>query len=370
VVGAGGLGYRAFDQGVFTTGSGVPYDAWENWSSRSGPLGMVAAAILAANAHDAQAWVFQVRDSEIDVFADRSRGLGTIDPFAREMYVGLGCALENLVLAAAGLGYAADVTLMPDPALPTHAAHVALSRAPAVESELYRAIPDRHTNRGPYDSREVPRQVLATLGGLGAADLPQAQVLWFADAAGRRQVGDVLLAATEAIIADEDQSKDGFVWFRHDWDDIVRHKDGLTLDAQGLSDPVTAIAKMLPASSRHDGDTFWRDQTRDVHIPTAAAFGIITVPDISDNADRLRGGRLLERIQLWATAHGLALQHMNQMTERADREQSLGIDPRFGRALAEIVSDASRQALVSFRIGYPTRAGRRSPRRPVEDVVR
>jgi hypothetical protein len=370
VVAASGLGYRAFDAGVFTTGKGAPYDPWENWRSRDGPLGMVAAAILAANAHDAQAWIFQVRESEINVFADQSRNLGTIDPFAREMYVSLGCALENLVVAAGGLGYAADVTLMPDPALPTHAAHVALRPAPALASELFAAIPDRHTNRGPYDGRGVSHQVLTTLGGLGDADLFSPQVRWFADAPSRSRVGEAILAATEAIIADEQQSKDGFAWFRNGWDDIVRHKHGLTLDAQGLSDLVTSIAKLLPASSRREGDVFWRDQTRDVHIPTAAAFGIITVPDASDNADRLSGGRLLERIQLWVTAHGLALQHMNQMTERADREQILRIDPRFGTALAGLVGDASRQALVSFRIGYPTRTGRRSPRRPVEAVTR
>ena len=370
VVGAGGLGYRAFDDGVFTTGKGTPYDAWENWRSQGGPLGMVAAAILAANAHDAQPWIFQVSESSIDVFADHSRNLGTIDPYAREMYVSLGCALENLVVAAAGLGYAADVTLMPDPALPAHAARIALHAAPAVESELFTAIPNRHTNRGAYDGRAIAQPVLTTLSGLGAADLSPAQVTWFADAPGRARVGGVILAATEAIIADEQQSKDGFAWFRNSWDDIVRHKDGLTLDAQGMSDLVTALAKLLPASSRQAGDIFWRDQTRDVHIPTAAAFGIITVPDASRNADRLRGGRLLERIQLWVTAHGLALQHMNQLTERADREQALGIEPRFGTALAELVGDATQQALVSFRIGYPTRVARRSPRRPVGEVTR
>jgi hypothetical protein len=370
VVGGGGLGYRAFDAGVFSTGTGEPYDAWENWRNRGGPLSTVAAAILAANAHDAQAWIFQVRDTEIDVFADHSRNLGTIDPFAREMYVSLGCALENLVVAAGGLGYAADVTLMPDPLLPAHAAHVALRAAPAVASELFAAIRDRHTNRGPYDGRVVPQHVLTTMSGLGAADLPSARVLWWADPPGRHRVGNVILAATEAIIADEQQSKDGFAWYRSSWHDIVRHSDGLTLDAQGLSDLVTAMAKVLPPSSRRDGDIFWRNQTRDVHIPTAAAFGVITVPDASNNADRLTGGRLLERMQLWVTAHGLAMQHMNQMTEREDREQILGIEPHFGAELASLVGDASRRALVSFRIGYPTHVGRKSPRRRLEDVTR
>jgi hypothetical protein len=47
----------------------------------------------------------------------------------------------------------------------------------------------------------------------------------------------------------------------------------------------------------------------------------------------------------------------------------LGIEPRFGRALEELLGDSSWQALMPFRIGYPTVAARPSPRRAVEDVL-
>jgi hypothetical protein len=80
---------------------------------------------------------------------------------------------------------------------------------------------------------------------------------------------------------------------------------------------------------------------------------------------------LLERAHLWTARNGLSLHHMNQMTERADRERQLGLNARFAPAVQALVPDRGWQPLVAFRIGYPTgdNGRRRSPRRPAKDVV-
>jgi hypothetical protein len=76
-----------------------------------------------------------------------------------------------------------------------------------------------------------------------------------------------------------------------------------------------------------------------------------------------------QRMQLWATSNGLAMQSMNQVTERADREVSIGIEQRFGSALRELIANPNWQALFTFRIGYPTIEALSSPRRSVQEVV-
>ena len=169
-------------------------------------------------------------------------------------------------------------------------------------------------------------------------------------------------------MADPDQSASDFEWFRQDWDEIQRQRDGITVDAAGLPDLIGSLAKLLPAQSREATDESWLNATRDRQTKTAAAYGIVAVRDASENRQRLEGGRLLERIHLWTTGNGLALQHMNQLTERADREQQLGIEPRFGDALRDLVPSGW-QALSTFRVGYPTHTPRKSPRRPVEAVL-
>ncbi len=202
-----------------------------------------------------------------------------------------------------------------------------------------------------------------------AGGLPGARLYLFTSGADRARIGELMVDAARATTEDHQQSRDGFRLFRSSWDDIQEHKDGLTLDAQGLSEFSTAMAKLLPASDRGSGDEFWVDRTRTTH--TAAAYGIVAVPDPSDNAHRLMGGRLLQRAHLWTTASGLALHHMNQITERAERERQLGLPPRFGRAVLSLIPDVGWQPLVAFRPGY-ARGGdgrRMSPRRPATDVV-
>jgi len=368
---AGGGVWRAADQGVFGVGEGPAYEPWKNWRTNEGegPIELVRAAVLAANAHNSQPWLFRVEESRIDLFADRERNIGTVDPYLREMYMSLGCALENLLLAAEANGYGHELALLPDSSNPAHAARIDLTPAAASTTELYEAIPDRHTNRGPYDTgRAILRETLEALRELGEED-PEVRVFWFATDAERRRVGDLILEATEAITADEEQSADNLGWNRFDWDELQRYRDGLTLDVF-VTDPLTNFAaKVLPPPSREQSDQSWLRSTREDVVGTAAAFGILAVNDKWEDAQRLRGGRAWQRMHLWGTTLGLAMQPLNQMTERADREAQLGIEPRFADALKELISDASRQALMPFRIGYPMAGADLSPRRAVEDVL-
>jgi nitroreductase len=376
----GGLVWRAFDRGVFSVGEGIAYEPWDDWQTYEGkdPLALLSAAILAANPHNTQPWLFQVSDSRIDLYADTKRQIGSTDPFLREMYIGLGCALENLLLAADAKGFDRKLTLMPDQSKPIHVARIDLSSGKPLNSALYKAIPLRHTNRGIYDQdRSLDQETLQALEQLGN-NRSQVKVFWFTTEAQRRQVGNAIIEATQAIIGDREQSQDSGKWMRLSRQDIQKYRDGLTLDASGSPALIRAIAKMLPPTSLEQNDRFWLDATRKVHVPTAAAFGILAVSDWlrqreahrSDRYQQLKCGQLWQRMHLWATTQGLAMQPLNQMPERAAREEVLGIEPKFSNALAEFIGDPNWQALMMFRIGYPTTEALPSPRRSVKDVIR
>lgn len=361
--------WRAWDQGVFSTGEGPAYAPWSDWQSGpEGPMRLVRAALLAASPHNTQPWRFKVAPDRIDLLADEERNIGAMDPFRREMRVGLGCALENLVIAGAANGWTATVTLLPDPADPSHVANVALASGPTVASEGYHSIPRRHTHRGPYRAEAVPADVLAHMSAL-APEESAVRMLWFTGPREREALGKRIVEATEAIIADEEQSRDSARWFRFRWQALQRERDGITLDAMGGPPLLRAVAKFMPPLSRKRNDAFWLDFTRNVHVPTASAFGMLVVRDANDAAQLLGCGRIWQRAHLWATSRGLAMQPLNQPIERIAHEERHGLEPRFARALESLAGGPGWAPLMVFRAGFPEREAHPSPRRPVEAVL-
>lgn len=372
VVGVGGLGtvsWRASNQGVFAAGSGPAYAAWGEWDQGSGSMTLVRAAILSANPHNTQPWHFRVSGSAIDLYVDPSRNIGAIDPYRREQHIGLGCALENLLIAAQAKGYGPQLALLPDSSDTALIAHIKLNPGTESNVALYQAIPQRHTHRAPFDTaRALSETTLAALDH-DVADIPQAGIAWISGDTLKHQVGQLIVEAAQAISADRDQSIASFRWWRDSWGDIQRFKDGMTIDAAGLSPLITALGKILPPESREQNDQTWVQQTRDNYVKTAAAFGIVVVRDATDNGQRINGGRLYQRLHLSAINRGLAMQPLNQLTERSDREKLLSLAPRFTQAVAELMPEPGWQVLMSFRIGYPTVKPLPSPRRPAGSVL-
>jgi len=363
---AGGF-WRGVDSGVFSTSQGPAYAAWGN--SFEGNEGLVNAAILAANAHDAQPWLFKLGNSSINILADTSRNLGPVDPYSREMHISLGCAIENLSIAAKAKGFSPKITYFPNKSDDRHIATIDLSTMSPLPSELYDAIPKRHMNRGPYNkTRPISPEIFQTLSNLNS-DSSDVQLSFFNTEQDKLKIGQAMIEATQVLMSDQEMIDVDPKWTRQTWQDIEKHKDGITTDAQGLPILTRIIAKMLPPMSPEQNNKFWLDTLKVKHVGTAAAFGFIAVPNLTNKRQVVKAGQLWERLHLWATSKGLGMQIMNQLSERRDRELALNLTPQFGDRLGEILKTSEWHSIIQFRMGYPTIEALPSPRRPVKDVL-
>src|SRR5271166_1917841 len=250
---------RAADAAGRPLPEGDAYAPWRLYNDpavRGTPLALVAAGVLAANPHDTQPWLFGVSATSIEVFADTSRNLGAMDSYLREMHLGLGCAIENMVLAAGPNGYAAECDTTPGSLRelgerrgPVHAATVRLAkRDPVAPDPLYGAIPDRHTNRYAYDrAKPLPAE---WRDFAGAADADGVVRVFLIEEGPRRQDFDaIVFEATQAIVADQTMISDSDRWFRGSRGEIDAHRDGPTLDAAGLSTLTLMYAHLFAVSA-------------------------------------------------------------------------------------------------------------------------
>jgi len=367
---AGGTVWRAIDQGVFSSGEGQAYQEWKNWDKNpsTGLLSLVQSAILAASPHNTQPWLFKISDSSIDLYVDLKRNIGAIDPLLRELHMGVGCALENLLLAAKAYGYSYQLDYFPNSSDLTHVVNIRLRKDETVSSALYHAIPRRHTNRGPHDmTNTVPINALNTLSMLGE-QFTKVKVVWIEDENHRDSFFDLNTKATKELINDQEQSKASFRWLRNSWQELQAKKDGVSIDTTGISPVMRAIAKIIPPVSRESGDQYFFDAMKNLKNVTDRV-GIIVAKNNSDNTQRMQGGRYWQRMHLWGTTQGLAMQPVNQVPERIDRAHSLGEESIFNSELQRLIGESHWQALMPFRIGNPQQEALKSPRRFVSEVI-
>ena len=369
--------YRAWDRGVWSSGQGIAYAPWQDWQGQAadGFKRPLRAAILASNPHDTQPWLFGIADSAITVFADRSRHLGSFDPFRREMHLGLGAAVENLVLAAGAFGWAADVVpadgtlgLSPDDT-PVAAVQISLTPMPPARNALFDAIPNRHTHRGPYRAdQSVGSERLQRLAALAASDA--VRVVFVEDANVRGELAALIVAATERIIGDPQMSADSARWYRTGRREIAAHRDGVTIDTAGLSRLMTATAKLMPDLDAQSADRYWLAATKDTELATAPVLGVILVRDRLDMRSAIEAGRAWQRLHLAATADGLAAQPLNQPVECTDRSAMIGTNDSFGPAIVKLTTALGWEPTFVFRLGVAERPANRSPRRALSEVLR
>jgi nitroreductase len=352
----------------------APWRLWDDPANRGTPRALVAAAILAANPHDTQPWLFRLAEDRIDVFADLSRNLGAMDANVRELHLGLGCAIQNALLAAGPNGYGVELEVKPgslstlaERRAPVLAATLHLSRrAPTAPDALYLAMPRRHTNRFAYHrDRPVPQawrdRALAVAAGEGV------RLFLFDDGPDRRRFDSAVLAATEAIIADAPMIGDSDRWLRATRAEIEAHRDGPTLEAAGLSPLKLALARTFPVSPGAS-HAAWLGQTREVQLASAPLVGLIAVRDRYDRPGAVAAGGAWQRLHLDAAMRGIALQPLNQPIEMVDREHQRGGGQAW-RARVAALTGPDWQATFAFRAGLPTVAAPPSPRRALESVI-
>ena len=82
--------------------------------NRKDALFIIEQTVKAPSGHNTQPWLFGIDENYIRIYPDISKCLPIVDPDNRELFVSLGCAVENFFWAAQKRGYNVTVDIRKD----------------------------------------------------------------------------------------------------------------------------------------------------------------------------------------------------------------------------------------------------------------
>jgi nitroreductase len=300
-------------------------------------------AILAPSTRNTQPWQFHVEPAAVEVFLDISRWQRVGDPDQREMHISIGCAIENLTIAAAHFGYRTALDCLVACQRPALVARLRFMAGevppPSVGDPRFTAITRRHTNHGPYDGRPLTPADRDAMTGVTVD--PGLRIDWMEDDR-QRDAFDALVMQADALLFANQAYRD----------ELAALIGAGTFGTPWLLAMLGRFAVSHLVSARRMTDADHKV------LMSSPAFGVISAHADTREA-QIRVGQVLERLYLEATLRGLSLQPVSQILEAEETRA----------ALPGLLSEPGWQPLQPFRIGYAREPRTHTPRRSIEDVL-
>lgn len=125
-------------------------------------------AILAPSTHNSQPWLFRIEGRSCKIYHNPSLRLPEADPLGRDLYISMGCTIENLVIAARNFGFYSDIIyqLSAKDNLVAEINFRKIEHTQPLEKQnsvLFNAISKRINVRGEFVKKEVPADMLESL---------------------------------------------------------------------------------------------------------------------------------------------------------------------------------------------------------------
>ncbi len=344
-LGLGGAGWAGWRQ-MGSTGDMAAQAARQRLVPSATPQvgDLIRYATLAANGHNTQGWQFRETATGIDILPDLPRRTPVVDPDDHHLFVGLGCAAENLAIAMSAQGKGGEITF--DPA---GVVRVAYGTSSGDDTALFDAIPLRQSTRSDYDGSTVSPSDLALLQ---AATVPGVDLVLITDRAQVTSIGDLVIAANSAQMADPAFVAELKHWLRFSPDAAMVTGDGLYSAASGnpaLPDWLGPRLFDMVFTAKSENAKYASQLATSSGIAVFAGAGPTA-------AQWVQVGRACQRFALQATALGLKHAFLNQPVEVPDYRADLAALAGLPGRRPDIVMRFGRAGAMPFSLRRPVDA--------------
>jgi nitroreductase len=361
---------------------------------------LVQSAIFAPSLLNTQPWKFRISDKEglITVLPDPDRRLDWLDPDNRYLFISLGCAVENLIIAADHAGFRSTVQYQQHPGekltiasvhfktgtgnqpvqkppVQNNAAQNQPVQKPPVQNQtfqtqpvqtqtsqiqpaqnqaggLYDFIPLRRTNRKMYNKKPVPAEIIDRLNSIGKE--PGQNITIYSGTTRESEIGRLVMKADFMLLGSHEQKVETLKWTRFNRKEEEKYGDGVSYRSTGGMN----VPKWIGRSWMYlfnNGDSQARHDAKKLKSSSAL---VLFSSEQDHETSWFQTGRVLQRFLLHATAEGLQHAYINSPCEvRQVREE-----------LKKYLHLSTYRPQILLRIGYAKEAAP-SVRRPVQDVI-
>lgn len=306
-------------------------------------------ALLAPNPHNLQPWQVALEGEDaLTLWHDGERWLPHTDPDGRQIMVGMGCFLEQMVIAASASGQAVDLTLFPEgPQGPI--AHAVFSEG-ASPDPLAAHIMERRSCKEPFEDRPVPAALANELELL---------VDVYTEAAMVKRIQQLSFDAWMIETMTPRTMKESVDLMRMGKAEINASPDGIDMGGAFLESLM--LAGVLTREGLGDPDDPGFQQGIEIYreiMFSTPAYAVLTTPG-NTSLDHIEAGRRWLRLNLTTTRMGLSLHPISQALQEYPE-----MDAMYAEA-HELLAPKGHTVQMLGRLGYGPSIPR-TPRWPLE----
>lgn len=310
-------------------------------------------ALLAPNPHNLQPWIVDLEGMDgIALYQDQNRKIPHTDPFDRQITIGLGCFLEQLVIAASADGYAVDLKLFPDG--PDGAIARAMFSSGAKSDPLARAIMDRRSCKEPFADTPVASGTAEDLS-------PFARIITDPDMV--QALRDLTWQAWLTEVNTPRTLQESVDLMRFGKGEINANPDGIDLGGPFLESLM--LAGILNRKGQSDLDSVGFQEGIELYntmLMATLAYAVLT-SEGNSRVDQINTGRRWLRLNLATTQMGLSVHPVSQSLQEFPEMAG-----HYTQA-HDLLAVPGETVQMLGRLGYGPKISR-SPRWPLEAKLR
>ena len=301
-------------------------------------------ASKAPSGHNTQPWKFHITDSTITVLPNLD-----VDRNNRELFISLGCAVENLCIAASYFGYTTHIIECSIEAIILELTKNALT----IEDSLFHQIEKRQTNRNIYNGNKISDGILQQL-----QSIPKENGIQFyfteINTPFANTITQYIMKGNEIQMADIAFKNELLSWMRFNKKQVEATHNGLSYLVFGnpplpriLARPIVSLFLKPNAQNKSDRKK----------IDSSSHF-VVCATQRDTIEEWINLGRTLQRFLLKVTEIGISYAFLNQPCEVA----ALAFD------LREKLPVNKEHPTLIMRIGYAKQIPY-SPRKKIETLL-